>query len=156
MPFEISAATDMAEVRALFVEYVEWLDVDLAFQGFPEELAGLPGAYAPPAGRLLVARAQGPAAGCVALKPRGPGTAEMKRLWVRPAFRGQGLGRALAEAAIAGAREIGYRRLVLDSLPKLAPAIAMYRRMGFTDTAPYYEGALPGMTFLEMILPPPG
>ncbi len=149
----VAAATgpaDMDAVRALFREYQAFLNVDLCFQGFEAELAGLPGKYAPPAGRLLLARAGDEVAGGVALWPHdAPGRCEMKRLYVRPPWRGGGLGRRLAERIVAEARDAGYRRMVLDTLAHLAAARALYRDLGFTETRPYYHNPLDGVIYLE-------
>ena len=143
---------DMEAVRMLFVEYQTALGVDLCFQGFDRELAGLPGDYAPPGGRLLVARADGEAVACVALRPLGTGTCEMKRLYVRSSQRGLGLGRALAEAVIDEARRAGYERMRLDTLPSMTEAAALYERLGFRDIEPYYENPVAGARFLQLEL----
>jgi ribosomal protein S18 acetylase RimI-like enzyme len=139
-------------VRELFQEFAAEIHVDLCFQDFQRELAELPGAYAPPAGRLFVARCGGELAGCVALRPIDAQICEMKRLYVRPAFRGLHLGRALASAIIAAAHEIGYRRLRLDTLATMTAAIGLYRSLGFVDIEPYCFNPFPGATFLELDL----
>lgn len=133
--------SDIEAVRALFEAYADWLGLDLMYNGFAGELAGLPGKYAPPRGELLLARdAQGSAVGCVGLRPLdAEGCCEMKRLYVAPEARGHGLGRALVSAVISEATRIGYRELMLDSLPKLAQATALYERMGFRPIPPYYD-----------------
>ena len=148
---------DVETVRALFGEYARELAVDLSFQGFEAERDGLPGEYVPPRGRLLLAETSGTAAGCVALRPLDAHTAEMKRLYLRPAARGTGLGRRLALAIIAEARGAGYERLRLDTLPSMGAAIGMYRALGFREIAPYRHNPVPGALFLELALgPPPG
>lgn len=137
------------EVRALLGEYWKSFGFMPCFQGFDAELAGLPGAYGPPRGALLLA----PAGGCVALRPLDARSAEMKRLYVRPQARGTGLGRALAQAAVARARELGFARLVLDTIPeRMQEAVALYRSMGFRETAPYGESPTPGALCLELQL----
>lgn len=143
---------DLPEVRALFREYADSLGVDLSFQDFDRELASLPGDYAPPRGRLLLAEHAAVVAGCVALRPLGVDVCEMKRLFVRPAFRGARLGRMLAEAILSEARRIGYSRMRLDTLPSMAEAIVLYERLGFTDIAPYRHNPVPGARFLERTL----
>jgi ribosomal protein S18 acetylase RimI-like enzyme len=147
--FTITAAGphDIAEIAQLFRAYEAHIGVDLSYQGFADELASLPGRYAPPQGALLIARdARGQAIGCVALRPmETPGCCEMKRLFVAPEGRGLGLGRALAEAVIAEAAQLGYAELRLDTLPSMHEAIALYGRLGFARIEPYYaarEGTL--------------
>jgi GNAT superfamily N-acetyltransferase len=139
-------------VRALFLEYAESLGFSLCFQGFDDELGNLPGIYAPPEGRLLLARESTEIRGCVGLRKLNPATCEMKRLYVRRQFRGTGLGRQLAEKIVADARAIGYRRICLDTLPAMAEARALYRSMGFRETAPYHHNPLPGVVFMEKYL----
>ena len=135
-----AAAEDLDDVRALFRAYAAWLKVDYCLKDFEAELAGLPGHYAPPAGGLWIARVDGAAAGAVGLWPLGAGACEMKRLWLRPAFRGHGLGRRLAEAALDGARAGGHRRMELETLDDMTAARALYADLGFRDEAPA-EGA---------------
>jgi len=138
-------AEDMALVHELFVEYADWLDFDLCFQGFDEELATLPGKYAPPAGGLWLARVGGDLAGVVGLRPLDEGVCELKRLWVRPAFRGRDLGRRLTETALAAARAAGYRSMRLDTIGGLMrEARELYESLGFRETAPYYRQSPPG------------
>jgi putative acetyltransferase len=141
----------IATARRLFKEYEASLGIELTFQGFAEEVAGLPGAYTPPAGRLLLATGAEPA-GCVALRPLGGGICEMKRLYVRPPARGARLGRRLAETVIREARAIGYARMRLDTLPSMKEAFALYQRLGFREIAPYYETPIVGTRFMELPL----
>jgi ribosomal protein S18 acetylase RimI-like enzyme len=149
-----SGAADIATVRALFLEYADALGVSLCFQGFDEELATLPGAYAPPPGRLLLARRGAEVAGCVGLRPLDAARGEMKRLYLRPQFRGHGMGRRLAEAVIAEARAIGYASLVLDSLASMRAARALYDSLGFREIPAYYDNPLPGVLYAELDLRP--
>jgi ribosomal protein S18 acetylase RimI-like enzyme len=140
---------DVPAVRDLFRAYAAGLGIDLCFQSFEAELAGLPGAYAPPAGRLLVADAGTELAGCVALRPHAAGVGEMKRLYVRPEFRGRGLGRELINRIVAAAAAVGYRELVLDTLPVMGEAIALYRSAGFAETGPYTFNPVPGALYFR-------
>jgi putative acetyltransferase len=143
----------MATVRELFLEYANSLGFSLCFQGFDQELAGLPGKYAPPQGRLLLAELSGKPAGCVALHPLQPEIAEMKRLYVRPEFRGKGVGIALMNAILREAKKIGYQRLRLDTIqPLMSDAIAMYRRFGFYEIAPYRPNPIAGTLYMELAL----
>ena len=146
------AAEHLAEARRLFAEYAASLGFDLAFQGFPEELAGLPGDYAPPRGGLWLACHEGRTAGCVALRELENGICEMKRLYVRPGFRGLRIGRALVEAAIREARSIGYDRMRLDTVPAMEEARGLYAALGFREIPPYRFNPIPGTAFLELKL----
>ena len=147
------AGAPLADARALFLEYAASLGFSLCFQGFDRELAELPGDYAPPRNRLWVAAVGSQAAGCVALHAVDDDAAEMKRLYVRPAHRGLGLGRALAEAAVSAARELGYARLLLDTVPSsMRAAVAMYQAMGFREVPPYRENPIAGARYLELKL----
>jgi GNAT superfamily N-acetyltransferase len=143
-------------VRLLIVEYATWLEFNLCFQGFEEEMRTLPGKYALPAGRLFLALCDRQPAGVIALRPLDegqPGLCEMKRLYVRPEFRGHGIGRLLAERVIAEAAEIGYTRMRLDTIPgKMGQAIAMYRELGFVETVPYYNTPVGETVFMELAL----
>jgi ribosomal protein S18 acetylase RimI-like enzyme len=142
-----AAAEDIPTVRALFSEYAAGLDVDLCFQKFNEELGGLPGSYAPPAGRLLVAWDGQTPAGCIAFRPLGEGRCELKRLYVRPAYRGRGLGRLLAGRALTEAAAAGYESVCLDTLPSMTEAITLYRALGFAPTEPYCHNPVPGALY---------
>lgn len=142
----------MEHVRALLVEYHDWLDEPMCFEGFEAELRGLPGGYAPPRGRLLLARDGTGIAGGAGLWPLEGGACEMRRLYVRPPWRGRGLGRRLAERLIAEAREAGYARMVLHTLDKMGEARALYRSMGFADAPPYHDPAKDGAIYLGLNL----
>lgn len=147
----VRTAEDIAAGAALFRAYAASLGVDLAYQDFEAELAALPGKYAPPAGELLLARdAGGAPLGCVALRSIEPDSCcEMKRLYVAPAARGMGLGRALVQAIVEAAAGLGYRELRLDTLPDMIEAQTLYERMGFVRIAPYYETPIAGTVFMS-------
>ena len=149
---DANGAGDVETARALFREYEAAIGVDLCFQGFEAELAGLPGAYVPPRGRLLIAGAPEAPAGCVALRPIDADAGEMKRLYVRPEFRAAHLGRRLAERVIADARAIGYRRICLDTLPMMQSAQRLYESLGFRDIAPYRPNPVVGARYMGLEL----
>jgi GNAT superfamily N-acetyltransferase len=140
------------QARALFREYERWVDEPCCFAGFERELAELPGEYGPPAGCLLLAYESGTPAGCVALRRLEGANGEMKRLFVRPAYRDRGLGRRLAESVVRAARAAGCDALLLDTLPKMAPAIALYGALGFVPRGPYAPAPTPGALFFELRL----
>jgi GNAT superfamily N-acetyltransferase len=151
---EAAQIDDLPAIRALYREYESEIGIDLCFQGFEKELANLPGKYAPPRGRLLIARLGDKAFGCIALRPM-PGddsTCEMKRLFIRRAFRGIGLGRRLVECLLEEARSAGYRTMRLDTLASMTDALALYRRLGFREIPAYYASPLPGTVYLELEL----
>jgi ribosomal protein S18 acetylase RimI-like enzyme len=167
--FQVETNTHIAQARELFLEYAQSLGFSLCFQSFDKELAGLPGDYAPPDGRLLLAAYEGQLAGCVALHTLGstlaaevagrdagatlPRVCEMKRLYLRPKFRGKGIGRALAERVIDEAREIGYTQMRLDTIATtMADAVALYRTLGFREIAPYRENPIAGALYMELKL----
>jgi putative acetyltransferase len=148
----VTEANDLREVRLLFEEYAESLDFSLCFQDFDRELAELPGAYGPPSGRLLLARVDGVVAGCVGIRPIGSDGCEMKRLFVRPGFHGQGLGRQLVVAVIEEARAAGYTTMKLDTVPSMAVAQRLYDSLGFPDIRPYRENPIEGARHMELRL----
>ncbi|HXC44815.1 MAG TPA: GNAT family N-acetyltransferase [Candidatus Dormibacteraeota bacterium] len=143
----------IAQARELFLEYAQSLGFSLCFQNFDRELAELPGDYVPPAGRLLLAEFEGQLAACVALHQLDSGICEMKRLYLRPQFRGKGVGRTLAERIVAEARQIGYQRMRLDTVePVMKDAVAMYRKLGFKEIAPYCANPMAGAIYMELEL----
>jgi ribosomal protein S18 acetylase RimI-like enzyme len=150
---QAESASQIASIRELFLEYAQSLGFSLCFQSFDNELAGLPGDYARPEGRLLLASVERAPAGCVALHKLGAEICEMKRLYVRPQFRGKGLGKILAERVIAEARQIGYKQLRLDTVePMMRTAVAMYRNLGFREIAPYRANPIEGALYMELQL----
>ncbi|MGA8880957.1 MAG: GNAT family N-acetyltransferase, partial [Azonexus sp.] len=144
----------LEQVRQYFRNYAGWLGVDLSYQNFDQEMASLPGAYSAPEGRLFFAEVDGRPAGCVGIRPLigSDGVCEMKRLYVTPEERGQGIGAALAMAAIKAAKEIGYRKLMLDTLPNMRMAVKLYRELGFTEAPAYYQTPVEGTMFLTLDL----
>jgi putative acetyltransferase len=147
------SSEQVERARKLFREYEAWLGISLCFQNFEKELANLPGEYVPPDGGLLLAIRDQKVAGCIALRKIGDGTCEMKRLFVRSEFRGEGIGRGLVDTIIRAAKEIGYQRMRLDTLPpKMNDAIALYRALGFKEIEPYYPNPVPGAKFMELDL----
>lgn len=153
---QVSGSLDVALARSLFEEYARWLDEDLCFQGFAQELATLPGSYAPPRGRLLLAGPAGDAFGCVALRPLHDGdegdVAEVKRLYVQPRARGQRWGRRLATQVIAEAIAIGYSELKLDTLQRMPEARTLYESLGFAECEPYYHNPLGAPVYMRLDL----
>ncbi len=150
---QAESAAQIAQVRELFLEYAQSLGFSLCFQNFDKELAGLPGDYAPPDGRLLLAEYEGQLAGCVALHKLEPEICEMKRLYLRPHFRGLGFGRTLVNRILAEARQIGYQRMRLDTVePVMKDAVAMYLKLGFQEIAPYRANPIAGALYMELKL----
>ena len=150
---QAESVEDIRHARALFEEYAAWLGVDLCFQNFEKELRELPGEYAPPNGRLFLAIDDGQIAGCIAIRRIGSNVCEMKRLFVRPDFRGRGLGRELVMAIIDEARAIGFKRMRLDTLPRMmAQALKVYRSLGFKEIDPYYSNPIVGTLYMEIDL----
>src|ERR1017187_10537767 len=146
---QAESPAQIAQARELFLEYAQSLGFSLCFQNFEKELAGLPGDYAPPEGRLLLVEYEGQLAACVALHKLDAGICEMKRLYLRPQFRGKGLGRALAERIIAEARQVGYQRMRLDTVePVMKDAVGMYRKLGFKEIAPYRPNPIAGAMYM--------
>ena len=150
---QAQSAEEIEHIRELFLEYEKALGVSLCFQGFDKELASLPGTYAPPSGRLLLASYEGQLAGCVALHPLEPEIGEMKRLYLRPSVRGKGLGRTMIDVIVNEARAIGYRRIRLDTIePLMRDAVALYRKMGFREIPPYCANPFEGALYMELNL----
>lgn len=147
--YRAQTEADLDEARRLFREYAASLDFDLCFQGFEEELADLPGPYAEPQGTLLLAERDGEVAGCVAFKKLEDGVCEMKRLYVRPAHRGKGVGRTLTEAIVEAAREQGYDAMRLDTVASMHAARSLYRSLGFRETEAYYHNPLDEVVYME-------
>ncbi len=143
---------DLPALRRLFEEYAKGLGIDLAFQGFDDEVAGLPGKYALPEGRLLIALHDNELAGCVAMRPLANGICEMKRLYVRPSHRGHGIGKALVARILHEAAGAGYQAMRLDTLPTMTEAQTLYRAFGFAPIPPYYDNPIPGTVFMELLL----
>jgi carbonic anhydrase len=144
--------SDLEEVRALFRDYADWVAVDLSFQGFAQELADLPGEYKAPDGVLILCLVDGRPAGCIAVRPWRTGACEMKRLFVRTTFQGRGCGHVLAAKAIEWARDAGYQRMLLDTLPAMTGAQRLYERLGFRETDPYRFNPVPGTRYMELPL----
>ncbi len=142
-------------IRGLINEYVTWLEYDLCFQGIDHELSHLDTVYGPPGGGFLVADHDGALIGCVAVRPLSTGTGEMKRLYVKPAYQGQGHGKALILAAVDLARQLGYARLALDAAPKTMPAQLLYQRLGFREIAAYAPSSIPDTRYYELVLTAP-
>jgi putative acetyltransferase len=149
---EVKTPEHLEVARALFREYADSLGFALSFQNFEEELAELPGDYTPPGGRLYLAFEGKRPAGCIALRKLTDDDCEMKRFYVCPLFRGKGVGKLLATIVIGEAREIGYRRMLLDTVPSMKRAMVLYRALGFKPIAPYRENPLPGASFMELAL----
>jgi putative acetyltransferase len=150
---QAESPAQLTQARELFLEYAQSLGFSLCFQNFDKELASLPGDYAPPEGRLLLAEDGSQVVGCVALHKLEPGICEMKRLYLRPAARGKGFGRVLADRIIAEARQIGYQRMRLDTVePVMKDAVAMYRKLGFKEIAPYCPNPMSGVIYMELEL----
>jgi ribosomal protein S18 acetylase RimI-like enzyme len=153
---KVRQVEEIATTATLFREYADWLGIDLSFQGFEAELASLPGKYAPPTGELMLAcPSAGDALGCVAVRPLdGMAVCEMKRLYVRPAARGLGIGRALVAAIIKSAEDLGFTEMKLDTLASMQEAFALYKRCGFLEIPPYYHNPMPGTVYLGKRLSP--
>jgi putative acetyltransferase len=150
---QATTSNDLEQARELFKEYEASLGISLCFQNFSDELANLPGDYAPPRGRLLLAKEFDQLVGCVALRPVGPTTCEMKRLFLRPEYRSRGLGRVLVEAVIEEARKIGYTHMRLDTISdRMGRAIELYKSIGFVEIEPYYHSPVDTTKFMELDL----
>ena len=149
---EAWSSADIQSIRQLFLEYADWLNIDLCFQSFDEELATLPGEYAPPDGSLLLAENQGIKVGCAALRKIGDSIGEIKRLYVVPEYRGQGIGRQLIKTIINNAKKIGFSRLRLDTLSDMKAARHLYTSLGFREIPSYYHNPIEGAVYMELIL----
>ena len=149
---EVQKEEDLPEIKRLFEEYADSLEINLDFQGFQEELTALPGDYAAPGGCLLLALWEGHVAGCVALRQFSPSICKMKRLYTRPQFRGLRIGQALCEEVIVRARRLGYERMRLDTLPSMVQAKGLYLSLGFREIEPYRFNPVEGASFMELIL----
>lgn len=151
--FQANTPEDVDHARSLFEEYAAGLGISLCFQNFDRELANLPGDYAPPHGRLLIATENDQLAGCIAMRKLSPDVCEMKRLFLRPAYRGKGLGKLLVHSIIDEARKLGYTTMRLDTLPgRMDQAIALYQSIGFVDIEPYYENPVADARFMQLEL----
>ena len=148
----VTGEADLAHVRELFLAYADWIAVDLSFQDFEKEFAGLPGDYAPPTGCLLLALSDGKPAGCIALRKLEDEVCEMKRLYVLPEFNGLGLGRKLAEAIIVEAKQLNYVKMRLDTMPKMIAAQKLYHSLGFKEISPYRFNPVEGTVYMELYL----
>ncbi|CAL1519202.1 GNAT family N-acetyltransferase [Chitinophaga sp. MM2321] len=140
----------LEQVKLLFREYANWLNVDLSFQQFEEEMSNLPGPYAAPTGALFLAKVDGQVAGCVAVRSFDNSTAEMKRLFVKDTFKGRGVGKALASEAIRESKKMGYKRILLDTLAHMRPAIELYTSLGFQPIAAYYDNPISSAVYLSL------
>ena len=149
---QAKSKNEIEHIRKLFLEYAQSLDFNLCFQDFEEELKELPGEYAQPEGSLILAVYESNVAGCVALRKLSEGICEMKRLYVRPAYRGKGLGKKLAVKIIEEGRKIGYKKMRLDTIPSMVEAIALYRFLGFKEIEPYRYNPIEGAIYMEMEL----
>lgn len=148
----VTTGENIQLIKELFLEYAVTLNLDLSFQNFQQELASLPGAYSPPTGCILLAEENGAAAGCVALRSLTAEIGEMKRLYVRPEYRGKGAGKLLSGTIIAEARSLGYRKMRLDTLDSMKEAVLLYRKLGFYEIEPYRFNPLPGAIYMELKL----
>lgn len=149
---EAKTTEQFKEVRKLFLEYKTWLGFDLSFQSFKHEVSTLPGKYSPPTGAIFMAMLNKNIAGCIALRPLEHSICEMKRFFVRPQFRGKGIGRHLAEISIKKAKDIGYTKMCLDTHNSFKAAIAIYQSLGFKETAAYYDNPMPDISYWELDL----
>jgi putative acetyltransferase len=155
MNVKIIQATEKSQIKTikeLFLEYAKSLNFKLCFQDFDNELAELPGSYAPPDGRLFIALLDNKTAGCIALRKFKDGVCEMKRLYVKPQFRGKNIGKKLVELLIGEARKLGYKKMVLDTVPSMQTAQKLYKSLGFKEIQPYRINPVKGAVFMEFVL----